>query len=139
MKGSKSLRVIIDTNLWISFIISNKLTNLDLFLTNHQIKLLFSRELALEIIETSSKDKLKKYLNKKIVKDMFVVFDPFMEFVEVTSSLQICRDPKDDFLLNLAKDGNADYLLTGDKDLLSLTHIEQTKIITISEFFKEFE
>lgn len=30
----------------------------------------------------------------------------------------LCRDPKDNFLLSIAKDGNANYLLTGDNDLL---------------------
>jgi uncharacterized protein len=46
----------------------------------------------------------------------------------------ICRDSKDNFLLSLAIDGRADYLLTGDSALLDLKKIGKTKIITISEF-----
>ena len=46
-----------------------------------------------------------------------------------------CRDPKDNFLLSLAIDGKADFLLTGDKDLLVLKKIGNTEIKTISEFF----
>jgi predicted nucleic acid-binding protein len=42
-------------------------------------------------------------------------------------------------LLSLAVDGKADYLLTGDKDLLVLKQIGSTKIKTISEFFDEIE
>jgi predicted nucleic acid-binding protein len=34
----------------------------------------------------------------------------------------------------LAKDGNADYLITGDVDLLVMKEFEQTKIVTLSEF-----
>ena len=68
---------------------------------------------------------------------MLSVFEPFMELVEVSSSVTICRDPKDDFLLSLARDGNADFLLTGDKDLLELERFEATKIITISGFIEE--
>ena len=53
------------------------------------------------------------------------------------SIVTICRDPNDNFLLALAKDGNADYLLTGDKDLLELKKSGKTKIKTITSFIDE--
>jgi hypothetical protein len=40
-------------------------------------------------------------------------------------------------LLSLSIDGNADFLLTGDKDLLELTPFGETTIITISDFLKD--
>ena len=41
------------------------------------------------------------------------------------------RDPADNFLLAIAKAGEADYLATGDKrDLLALKQFERTKIVT---------
>jgi len=43
---------------------------------------------------------------------------------------------KDDFLLNLAIDGKADYLLSADYDLLHMHKIQKTKIISISDFLK---
>jgi len=39
-------------------------------------------------------------------------------------------------LLNLAVDGKADYLITGDKDLLVMQNIQNTIIISIAEFLK---
>ena len=45
-------------------------------------------------------------------------------------------DPKDNFLLNLAVDSKADFLLTGDKDLLVLGKVGDTKIMTISDFLE---
>jgi hypothetical protein len=56
------------------------------------------------------------------------------ELVDVHSVVDICRDPKDNFLLALAKDGNADYLITGDKDLRVLKEFEKTKIVSLDEF-----
>ncbi|MBU1820688.1 MAG: putative toxin-antitoxin system toxin component, PIN family, partial [Bacteroidetes bacterium] len=56
------------------------------------------------------------------------------EFIVVTSSVDICRDPKDNFLLALAKDGNATHLITGDKDLLVLKTMGETQILTIAEY-----
>ena len=46
---------------------------------------------------------------------------PFCEEVEVVQSCPVlCRDAKDQSLLDLAQSGKADALLTGDKDLLAL-------------------
>ena len=46
-------------------------------------------------------------------------FDPFIDLIEVESVVTICRDAKDNFLLALAKDGKADYLLTVTKTYLN--------------------
>lgn len=68
---------------------------------------------------------------------MLSVFEPFMELIEVNSNINVCRDPKDDFLLALAKDGNANFLLTGDKDLLELKRFGHTNIVALSHFLEE--
>ena len=42
--------------------------------------------------------------------------------------------PQDDFLLEIASAGDADYLVTGDEDLLVLKAIKRTRIIRLAEF-----
>ena len=59
------------------------------------------------------------------------------EFITVTSSTNICRDPKDNFLLSLSKDGKASYLITGDKDLLDLKRFGKTQIVTMKKYSSE--
>jgi len=59
------------------------------------------------------------------------------EIVEVKSKTDICRDKKDNFLLNLAKDGKADYLITEDFDLLELKKYFETKIVKYKQFVSE--
>ena len=54
----------------------------------------------------------------------------------MTSDIKICRDEKDNFLLSLAVDGNADFLITGDQDLLELKEIEKTQIVTLNQYLK---
>ena len=137
MPKSKPLKLIIDTNLWVSFIISNKRNLLDPFLLNEEVRLLFSEELIKEIQETITKPRLKKYFKTNALEEMLSKFEPFIDLIEVESSVTVCRDPKDNFLLALAKDGKADYLLTGDKDLLDLIKFGKTKIKTITEFIDE--
>lgn len=53
---------------------------------------------------------------------------------EVKKIPSICRDPKDDFLLELSRASRADYLITGDKDLLELEKYKKTEIIPAKEF-----
>lgn len=54
--------------------------------------------------------------------------------VEIIRRVQICRDPKDDKFLEIAVNGEADLILTGDKDLLVLNPFENTTIITPRDF-----
>jgi uncharacterized protein len=55
-------------------------------------------------------------------------------FVEPMSVVKICRDPKDNMFLELAHDINADFIVTGDKDLLTLQNYKTTRIVKPSEF-----
>jgi len=136
MPKSKPLQLIIDTNLWISFIISNKQQLLDPLLFSGKAKLLFSTELITELESTITKPKLKKYFKTNTLEEMLLAFDAFIDLIDVQSIVTICRDPKDNFLLALAKDSKADYLLTGDNDLLDIKNFGKTKIITINNFFE---
>ena len=136
MSKSKSFKLVIDTNLWISFIISNKLNLLDPLLFAGDTRLLFSTELITGIEETITKPKLKKYFKTNALEEMFYAFEPFIDLVEVESIVTICRGPKDNFLLALGKDGKADYLLTGDKDLLELKKFGKVKIQTIGTLLR---
>lgn len=61
-----------------------------------------------------------------------------MDYIENINGIKVCRDPNDDFLLALAKDGKANYLLTGDKDLLEIKAFEKIKIVTLAEFLNKY-
>lgn len=135
----KSKKIILDTNLWISFLISQKFNQIDKLIEGKRIILIFSNELLEEFIDVVSRPKFKKYFSKKDIEKIIENFDQFGELVKVTSDIQVCRDSKDDFLLNLSIDSKADYLITGDKDLLILEKIEDTTILTFSEFIERIE
>ena len=134
----KSKRVIIDTNLWISFLISNKLNELDSLIDTGVIKLIFSNELIEEFLEVTNRPKFKKYFKKADVDALLNQIQNQGELIKVKSNLNICRDEKDDFLLNLSIDSKADYLVTGDNDLLILGKIKKTNITSWSDFLSIF-
>lgn len=137
MAKNKSLRLVIDTNLWISFIISKKLNLLEPILFDENTRILFSSELVEELQATITKPKLKKYFSENALEEMLTVFDPYIDFITAKSTVSICRDPNDNFLLALAKDGKANYLLTGDSDLLDIGKYKKTIIIKISQFLEQ--
>ncbi len=82
---------------------------------------------------------MKKYFEATSVETMLLAFKSFIDLVQVKSKVKVCRDTKDDFLLALSKDGKADYLVTGDKDLLSLNRYRKTDIVTFSKFIEIFK
>ena len=132
-------KIILDTNLWISFLITKKFSQLDDLIENKKITLIFSDELIEEFIDVVSRPKFKKYFSKKDIEKILEYFDQFGELIKVKSDIQICRDEKDNFLLNLSIDSKANYLITGDKDLLALEKIENTKIKPFADFIENFE
>lgn len=134
MSSLKKVRVILDTNLWISFLISKRLKKIDALFDQEGIVLIFSEELLDEFLEVAKRPKFKKYFTTDRVELLLYLFNIHGELVEVTSEVTICRDTKDNFLLALARDGKADYLITGDDDLLTIKQFEQTKILTYTEF-----
>ncbi len=129
----RSRKVILDTNLWVSFLITKNMSFLDEYVESGIVKLIFSKELIEEFITVSSRPKFAKHFTNKDVKILLSVFNYLGIVINVTSNIKLCRDSKDDFLLNLAIDSKANYLVTGDKDLLEIGKIKRTKIITIKE------
>jgi len=132
----KNKKVILDTNLWISFLISKKFGQIDKLVKEQKITLVFSNESIEEFIEVANRPKFKKYFSKKDIDDFLDSFDQFGELIIVRSDIQIRRDKKDNFLLSLAVDSKADYLFTGDKDLLVLEKIENTVITDFADFIE---
>jgi len=130
----KKNRIIFDTNIWISFLISKSLGDLDKLILNGKIVLLFSHESMTEFIDVTSREKLKPFFKEEDIASLIDLIEEYGEIVTVKSSVQICRDKKDNFLLALAKDGKADYLVSGDKDLLVLESFEKTKIVSLTSF-----
>ncbi len=134
MQNDKS-RLIIDTNLWISFLLTCDYQKLDALFSNESTILLFSEELLAEFIEVAKRPKFKKYFSATDLKNLLKQINKHAEFIVVKSDIKLCRDEKDNFLLSLATDGKADYLITGDKDLLVLENINDTEIICMTDFF----
>lgn len=78
----------------------------------------------------ANRPRFRKFFSEEDIIELLSIISLFVEIVEVRSKVEVCRDSKDNFLLALAKDSKADYLVTGDKDLLELKTFEGTQIVT---------
>lgn len=139
MPDASKRRVIADTNAWISrFILPNSLTGqrMKRLAADKRITLVFSQALKDELRAVLQRPKFRKYITAENLTVFRAYLDAFPT-TPVTSAVELCRDPKDNFLLNLALDSQADYLLSGDEDLLVLGSIGSTSIITLAEFAQQ--
>lgn len=134
MEQPKQLKIVIDTNLWISLAIGKRTTRLLDVIAHPEIQVIVSLELLKEVNSVLQKPKLQKILSLEKKQLVLELITDSVELVETHSDFKLERDAKDSFLLNLAFDSQANYLLTGDADLLDLKVFEHTKICTLSEF-----
>lgn len=130
-------KIVIDTNLWINFLLTSDYSKIDPVFAGGDIILLFSQERIDEFIEVILRPKFRRYFSLDDIEELLEKIRTKAEFVTVTSKLDRCRDPKDNFLLALAQDGKDTHLINGDNDLLVLKKIGKTNIVTISEYLTE--
>lgn len=133
------MRIILDTNLWISYLISNRHIKLDVLIKSDDFVILYSPELIEEFLTVAERPKFEKYFSANDTAELIEQINTIGELVEIQSDIQLCRDEKDNFLLNLATDGKADFLITGDKDLLIIGEINGAKILTYRAFEDNFK
>ena len=134
----EKIKIIIDTNLWISLLIGKKLTELSNLCNNNLISVYICEELKIEFLRIAFRDKIKKYVTEQRIAETLELIETSCIYVTINNTviLSDLRDPNDMYLLDLAEKINADYILTGDNDLLVLRNHRQTKIVSFMEFMK---
>lgn len=133
---NKTIRIILDTNLLISFLITKDYSKLDALIFSKQCIILFNDKLLEEFLEVAKRPKFRRFFPASAIEELLELLNEYADFINTTTKVEACRDAKDNFLLSLAVDGKADVLLTGDQDLLVLEKYNNTTIITLSDFLK---
>lgn len=87
-----------------------------------------------EFHEVLYRPRFNKYLTDAERQEFEVAVFQGMETVKIRETIVTCRDPKDDKFLEVAVNGQASYLITGDKDLLDLHPFRDVQIITPRTF-----
>jgi uncharacterized protein len=125
-------RVVIDTNLYLSGLFFKGTPG-------QLLALAFSGELR-PIISPALVDELREKLLGRFRQPQEIADEIIQQlldesmFVTPDQNLSVCRDPDDDRILECAVEGQADFILTGDKDLLSIGSYEGIPILTVRQF-----
>jgi putative PIN family toxin of toxin-antitoxin system len=126
----KSIRVIFDTNIWIGFLIGKRLSKIKRYIADGSITIITTEHLLTEIKTVTSREKLRKYFPEDSVHELIELLETIGEKVETKPTHFVNRDPKDNFLLDLIDFSRADYLVTGDKDLLEQNPFKTAQILS---------
>jgi putative PIN family toxin of toxin-antitoxin system len=138
-KAKKRLTVVLDANILVSALLFHgELSRIVNLWKGGSILPVFTKETFAEFREVLHYPKfsLKEDELRTILEDEVL---PFFEAVETENQIKrICRDSQDDKFIACAVAAQADYIVSGDKDLLVLNKYGQIKIISASEFLKKF-
>jgi putative PIN family toxin of toxin-antitoxin system len=128
------MRVVFDNNVLVSAALISGVPRkvFDKLLDNGTV--LTSVPVLLELADVLNREKFDKYVTHDERMRFMVNYLKVAEMVEIDETIIACRDPKDDKFLELAVAGNADFLITGDEDLLVLKPFRTVEIITPREF-----
>lgn len=128
------MRIVLDTNVLISaalkrqstpgmaaLIVERRGVLLKSSVTEQQLFEVATRPYLAPLIDAETQDWLKKLLASA-------------ELIAITERIAVCRDPTDDKFLELAVNGHADLIVTGDADLLVLNPFREIPIVTPAQF-----
>jgi putative PIN family toxin of toxin-antitoxin system len=137
------MRVVVDTNVLISGVIKPKsrIASFYTYLKQRDFLLLYSSdsfgELARVLFRLLRRGKYD--LSQEGIESVLDLIVTLGQKVKIVSTINASRDLADNNFLELAVDGRADYLVSGDKDLLILNPFQNIPIITPAEFLELLE
>jgi putative PIN family toxin of toxin-antitoxin system len=130
-------RVVLDTNAIISRLLSRGSIPgqaVDRALSRDRI--LASDATLVELADVLSRAKFDAYVTIGERQDFLRLFNRIAERVEIIRAIRVCRDPKDDKFLELAVEGDAEMIVTGDADLLAHNPFQGILIVTPARFLE---
>ncbi|OUC12969.1 MAG: putative toxin-antitoxin system toxin component, PIN family [Alkalinema sp. CACIAM 70d] len=134
------VRCVFDTNVIVSALLfenSKPAQALRYALTNGTV--LLSLDLLGELNEVLGRERFNRYLTSEEREEFLEALVERAVLVEITETVQECRDPKDDKILELALNGEAQYIISGDRDLLILHPFRDVLVMTVDEFLRTIE
>ncbi|PHV63137.1 putative toxin-antitoxin system toxin component, PIN family [Cyanobacterium aponinum AL20118] len=131
-----SIRLVVDTNVLVSAILSPysipaKVLNWG---EDNGI-ILYSTDTLAELLSALARSKFAKYIQPDDIEGLSLRIKATWFYVPILKRVNLCRDTKDDKFIELALNGNASHLITGDTDLLILHPIQNIPVINPRTFW----
>ncbi len=131
------MRVIVDTNVFVTALLRGMTPRrvYEAFLGG-RFTLLFSPETLAELVDVLTRPALRALMSDTEVEVFLAIAQRDGVIVRPHERVHVCRDAKDNILLDAALTGSADYLVTGDHDLLPLDPFRGTRILRPADFLR---
>ncbi|MBC8335785.1 MAG: putative toxin-antitoxin system toxin component, PIN family [Anaerolineales bacterium] len=132
------MRAVIDTGVFVSALIrpQGKTGAVLQALKDKRFTMIYSTDILVEIIDVLGRDKFrsKYHISPDDIAALIDLIRLRGELVIPSKKLTVCRDPKDDIFLEAALEGKAEYIVSGDFDLLDMKSFENIPILRVAEF-----
>ena len=130
----KEPKVVIDSNVLVSILKGKpSLSLIYILFKEERFKLVISAEVLKELSAVLYRPHLK--IDSRDIKELFRLIKAKAIRIDLPPPfIDACRDPKDNFILELAIKARADFIVTGDKDLLVLKSFHSIPILTTHQF-----
>lgn len=130
-------RIVVDTNVLISrLLVADSVPAEAVRWARRNGRLLVSDATMYELAEVLNRRKLDRYVPLKDRQRFLRELARIAEFVPIIQVVRECRDPKDDKFLEVALNGRADVIVTGDADLLALHPWRHVEILSSADYLK---
>jgi len=132
------MKVVLDTNVLVSALIkAGKPRELIFRIIKGKVQLVLSRSILEEFLEVTDDPRIRRYVDEDDIIAFLRVLGSIAKIVRVRSKFKVVKeDPDNDVILRTAKDGRVNYIVSGDRHLLSLGEFRGIKIVTVNEILK---
>lgn len=130
-------RVVIDTNALISrLLIPNSVPGEAVREAVDSADILVSDATMYELADVLSRKKFDAFIDIKERQQFIKLLARIVELVPIVYPVRVCRDAKDDRILEVAVNGRADLIITGDRDPLVMNPFQGIAIVTPSAYLQ---
>jgi putative PIN family toxin of toxin-antitoxin system len=137
---ARKQRVVVDTNVIVSsLLLADSAPQRALFVAQAKTDLLLSDDVVAELNAVLGRPAFDRYLDSATRQRFLHSLIACAHLVPITERVQACRDPRDDIFLELAVNGDADLIVSGDRDLLDMRSFRHVAILTPRQFLDRFE
>ena len=131
------MRTVFDTNVLVSALLfEHSIPGQAFFRALEEGEILISITLVNEINRVLIRRKFERYITPEQREEFLIALVQSATLVDVTETISACRDPKDNHILELAVNGKAEVIVTGDADLLALHPFRSIAVLNPQDFVK---
>jgi putative PIN family toxin of toxin-antitoxin system len=128
-------RIVVDTNVLVSrLILPQSVPAQALRRAELEGRLLVSEATMYELADVLSRPRFDRYVTRENRKGFLQRLGNIAELVPIIRLVRECRDPKDDKVLEVALNGRADVIITGDADLLGMHPWREIAVLSPAHF-----